>query len=178
MDNNVEMHMHRQLTSQEKYNNMVKEAAERLILTNFELNTVCDKTLNEVIHLQESFKLRNSEHFKEVLNFNQEKKTNDTYEFFYNKNYTICPLLFDIIMNMSSPDELGGINLPYSNQKTLVFDYTNIFDKEIFEREYLTPFYNEEVVPKLEEAYKEILNKRSEYQENYLKYVRVFFKLY
>ena len=111
------------ITAKEKYNNMVKEATEKLIMNHFELNTVCDKTLNEVIHLKESFKIETTENYAEVLNIKMDKKTNDIFEFYYTKNYTICPILYDIILNMSTPDDIGGLNLPYSNQKTLIFEF-------------------------------------------------------
>jgi hypothetical protein len=163
--------MENKISAKEKYDNMIKESTEKLILNHFELNTVCDKTLNEVIHSREKYKIETTENYEEVLNINMDKKTNDIFEFFYTKNYTICPILYDVILNMSSPDDIGGLNLPYSNQKTLIFDYTNLFDKETFEKEYLCPFFKDVILPQLEEAYEEIISKSDEYQENYITYV-------
>lgn len=144
---------------EDKYQKFIDKTLELNITRNLNLNLICEKSLYELMHTQSRYTLQAvDEKFKCLLQIDEEKKSNDTLELFYIKNYTITPLLYDLILSMSSPYDIGGLTLPFSNQQTLIFDYTKIFNKEIFEEEYLVPFYENTLRQLLESEYEAIIN--------------------
>jgi hypothetical protein len=155
----------------DKYQKLIEQTLHLNNTRSLNLNLTCDKTLYELMHIQSRYPLQVlDEKFKCLLQIDEEKKSNDTLELFYIKNYTITPILYELILNMSSPYDIGGLNLPFSNQRTLIFDYTKIFNKEIFHDEYLIPFYENTVRPLLESEYDGIINE-PDIDEDYKNFV-------
>jgi hypothetical protein len=57
---------------------------------------------------------------------------------------------------MCAPTQIECLNLNYLNEKAIIFDYTNIIEKKVFEEEYIKPFFYSEVLPQLENEFEEI----------------------
>ena len=149
--------------SENKYSKMLKEMSNLNELRHLNIDLADEKTLYEQMHLQTKYPLDTSnEKLNELFQLNQSENSNDTFELFYTKNYTITPLLYRIIISMTSPDIVGELNLGYCNQKVLIFNYTNIFEKDTFDKEFLKPFFHSTVLPELKKEY----DSSDDYNEN------------
>jgi hypothetical protein len=129
-----------------KYKKMINEMLKINVERGMNLNVSCNKTLYELMHSQSRFPLQTAEdEMDKILQLNTSDCLNDTFEFFYTKNYTITPLLYRIIICSCSPDEVFNCSIGYPNQKAIIFNYTDIFDRSVFDKEFLYPFFESEV---------------------------------
>lgn len=117
-----------------------------------------NKTLYEIMHRQTRYQITtNKPELNEVLASCQKSdKHNDTYEIYYTKNFTFVPLLYNFLINVCSPEDLSGFSLDdfeFQDQKAIIYNYTDFFEVEIFEKEFLRPFFEENLYPFLNENF-------------------------
>ena len=84
-----------------------------------------------------------------IFHYNESDRNNDIFELFYTTNATIAPIIYRTILSTCSPNNIGDIRLDYLNDKCLIFNHTNCFDVEMFDQEYVAPFFSEQVLPAL-----------------------------
>lgn len=133
-----------------KYKNLIKEMLTQKQEHGLTLNLACDKTIYEIMKAQTKFPLEAGEDLNMVYQIADDgSNINDCREIFYTKLYTCTPLIYQTLLNMCSPKEINGIPLNGTNQKAIIFNYTNFLDKKDFEKFYILPQFEAVVKPTL-----------------------------
>lgn len=162
---------------QNKYDEMIDILSKRNKISSEYLNLYADKTLLELMNQQTRITLETqNQHFNDILQLDFTKVSNDVFEIHYHKQSVIYPFLNEIILNMSSPDELRGNPFDFLNHKTIIFEYGRFFDINSFIVEYLTPFFYDKILSMIATDLNEnqIINLLSEYKERVLSNIYCF----
>jgi hypothetical protein len=105
--------------------------------------TLFDKSLCEMMYSQIRCPLNTfNDELNSILQLNATEKVNDTLELFYTRQSSLIPIIYRIILGICSPRELRNQNFEnFMGSSIIIFDYNNLFDKEEFEKGYLSPFF-------------------------------------